>query len=315
MNPLLDAKLQEASEALRSNRPEVAIRILEQVAEQAQAGFDQQTEMEAVGLLAVASAALGDRKASRAQAMRALSLARKVGSDERIQRYQGFLRQLNPEETFHDDPESVADETFDRVGEALMVGDGQRAVELLTPMITWSSWNKRPLIEASARGMMAQALTMTGNLDEARRHVDLAVALADELGDPGASAHFRELQAALGEQGDPSHTLAMSRLAAVARAVARDAGQAIQAGHPEEALQLLFPVLRETVHARAKESEATLRGLVAQAHLAADERDKAAEQAARAVELAQELGDSKAVELFRSIEKLALGLISPPGEA
>ncbi|PIE37875.1 MAG: hypothetical protein CSA54_00470 [Gammaproteobacteria bacterium] len=311
MKPLLLTKLQEASEALRSDRPEVAIRILGKVAEQARAGGDDHTEMEAVGLLAVASAALGDGGAARQQGMRALSLARQLGSTERIERYQGFLRQLNPEETFHDDPASVADETFDKVGQALMLGDGQAAVELLTPMITWSSWNDSPLIEASARGMMAQALMMTGDLGQARRHARKAVALADRLGDAGAAAHFRELLASLGDADDAGFNIAMSRLAAHARAVSRDAGQLIEADKPDEALALLLPLLRETVHARAQAAEATLRGLVAQAHLQAGDREEAGRQAARAVEIARSLGDDDAAASFESIRELAAGFVAP----
>ena len=72
-----------------------------------------------------------------------------------------------------------------------------RAVDLLTPLVDRARAAGIPTLEASACGLLAQALALTGRRDQAIPHARRALAIAEELQQKSAVALFREILAVL----------------------------------------------------------------------------------------------------------------------
>ncbi|TNF27791.1 MAG: hypothetical protein EP329_19025 [Deltaproteobacteria bacterium] len=316
MDPAIDAQLREAVKALREARPHDAIAVLDPLTERVSGASD---ELVVRQLLASAQVAAGDLDAARHHGERALELARLTGDDESIAHAHVFLRRLSPDDAIfggaQDEEINPIDEAFDTAAYALTRGDGAAAVAALEPLILQAAGSGDLALEASASGMMAQAMMMLGRLDEARRQAERALEIAELTGDLRAREHFAELMTHLDSQDSADSAMAAARVAARARAALGVAGQALEAGDADAALQILWPVLHDACDTGARGAEASLRGLIAQALLAETKRNEAIEQATRAAAIADELKNADAAKAFRQIVELALGFVPPTGEA
>jgi len=324
VDPATHAKLEAAARALREARPRDAIATLLDVAEEAASTRDAQTELYARTLLGPAAVAIGDFDQAQAHGERALELARGLGDDDTVAQAHRFLREISPDAAFFGgqdgerDEETagdVIDQAFDTAARALTRGDGVAAANVLAPILEEATQFGDLAVEASARGMMAQAMMMVGHLDEARAQAQRARDIALFTGDDGARQHFDELIGQLGSPDEAAQAMAAARVASRARATLGVAGQALEGGDADGALQVLWPVLAEATASGALGAEASLRGLIAQALLAQGRKTEAIEQANRAAQLADDLGDRDAGSNFRQIAELALGFLPPAGEA
>lgn len=315
MDPVIDAQLKAAVRDLQEGRASEAIATLEAVLSDARAASHAELELVALALLGPAHVAIRDIEAARAHGEAGLEVARRLGDEGRITDFHTFLADISPDGSFHTADGDVVDRAFDDAARALTRGDGLAAAGFLTPLLEEAANFGDVEVEASASGMMAQAMIMVGRLDEARRQAQRAVDLAEHLHDEAATEHFHQLLASLDTAAHAEEAVALSQVSARARAAATAAGKTIEAGAPAEALQLVYPVLREAVSHGARAAEATLRGVIAQALLASDKKDEAIEQANKAATLADELGDANAAASFRQIVEFALGFLPPAGEA
>lgn|GEM_PF-1414175 len=316
MDPAIDAQLRRAVKALREARPRDAIAVLDPLTEKVGASVPE--ELIVRQLLASAQVAAGDLDAARRHGERALELARLTEDDEAIANAHVFLRRLSPDGALFGDEEDdrdAIDVAFDLAAQALTRGDGAAAATALEPVLEESAAFGNFAVEASASGMMAQAMMMLGRLDEARHQAERALEIARLQGDERAITHFRELLEHLESQDSADEAMAAARVSARTRAALGVAGQAIELGDPGAALQVLWPVLHDACDTGATGAEASLRGLIAQALLAEDKRSEAIDQANKAAGIADSLGDEEAAKAFRQIAELALGFVPPTGEA
>ena len=325
MDPVTDDdKLRAAMRALRDARPREAVALLDTVAQAALEREDEPAEMNAGLLLGPALVAAGDLDRARLVGERSLALARRLGADDAEAQLHRFLREISPDAAFFgavsegEDPDAagdIIDRAFDAAARALTRGDGEAAAAALAPVLEEAAAFGDLAVEASASGMMAQAMMMLGRLDEARAQAQRARDIALFTRDDGARRHFDELISQLGSQQAASRAMAAARVASRARATLGVAGQALEGGDADGALQILWPVLHEAVACGARGAEASLRGLVAQAQLAQGRKTEAIGQAQHAAQIADELGEEDAAANFRQIAELALGFLPPAGEA
>jgi len=170
-------------------------------------------------------------------------------------------------------------------------------------------------IEASAAGMLAQAYVMEGYNHKAWELATHAVVIAKSLGESQALAHFQQLADALAgkEDGKAGEILAENQLVARMAEQCALAGAALDDDRPEDAVKILSDAAAESKAAGIQESEATMRGFLAQAQLMAGNRDAAQAEAKAAIALAQALGDTDAEKNFRDVLKMASGWVPSEG--
>ena len=89
----------------------------------------------------------------------------------------------------------------------------------------------------------------------------------------------------------------------------------MEAGDFDLAVSLIEPLADEARDANVPESEASLRGMLAQAHLLSGRRKEAEPAARRALEIAEALGARDAADGFRQILQLSVGWNIPVGKA
>lgn len=165
--------------------------------------------------------------------------------------------------------------------EALKAGDIARAIDLLSPVALQARAAELPGLEASACGMLAQAYPLTGRKDEGLPHARRALEIAEEVGDEGATAHFRKVVSALSEgaEGDDFD------------ARVRGALKQAQDGDPLGAVRQLIQLAAWAKEAGALGPEASARILLGQILLANKQRDLAVAELSQAVAIAEKLGD------------------------
>ncbi len=312
MESSIDAELKSAVQALSNQDPEGAIAILEALLSRgAEAPLEPLSEMFAHGILSTALAAVGRVVAARAAAERALQIASELGDAESQAHYQGLIAQLDVINMSDD----AIEQAFDRAGLALDRGDPTSAEAELQTVLIAALAHLRVDIEASARGMFAQALLMRGAVSEALPHLERAREIATELADEGAVAHFSRIIESLQSSEGAERFRIEATIAKRTDEVQQQAGAAMEAGDFDLAVSLLEPVADEARAANARESEATLRGMLAQAYLLNGKRKEAEPEARRAVEIAESLGAAEAAENFRQILQLAVGWTTPLADA
>ncbi len=175
--------------------------------------------------------------------------------------------------------------------EALKAGDITRAIDLLSPIALQARAAELPGLEASACGMLAQAYPLTGNKDDGLAHARRALDIAEEVGDEGATAHFRKVVAALdeGAEGDDFD--------ARVRAALKQA----QDGDPLGATRALIQLAGWAKEAKALGPEASARILLGQILLANDQRDLAVTELEQAIVIAEKLGDEGTASRIREL--------------
>lgn len=308
METTIESTLQSAVEALGNRDPERAITLLEELL---QSPLEPMSEMFARGLLAPALATLGRVNAGREQAERAHDLAQSLGDGESAAHYLQLMRQLDVVGL----SDEAIDQAFDRAAAALDAGDSAAAEVELQTLLLAALAHLRADIEASARGMLAQALVLRGATAEAREQLDKALELATRIGDEGARAHFESLAKQLATTDgadDYRRDMAITRRSDEAM---RHAGAAMEAGDFDTAQSIVQPIANEAEAAGMKETEATMRGMLAQIHLLAGRRKDAEREANLAIKLAEALGAREAADSFRQILQLAIGFTMPVQKA
>ncbi len=297
-------------QALQNNDAETAVATLEALLARPETLPDV-PEMLARGILATALAALGRVDAARTECERAIWLATDVGDHESRTHYQGLLTQLNVVGM----SDNAIEEAFDRASVARDRGDAAAAESELNTVLIAALAHLRVDIEASARGMLAETLLMRGAVPEAREHLQRALEIANELADDDAAGHFAQLLASLETSDGADQYRREADIARRTDEVQVHAGKAMEAGDFDLAVNLLEPLAREAEAANALSSEASLRGMIAQALLLGNRRKEAEPAARRAIEIAEQLGAKEAAEGFRQILQLAIGWTTPIADA
>jgi hypothetical protein len=310
MESQVELELKAAMQSLSNQDPEAAAQTLEALLGRDEP-LEPMAEMFARGILATALAALGRITDARSSAERAHTIATELNDPASQDHYASLLRQLD----IVGMSDSAIEEAFDRAALALDRGDSAAAESELQVVLIAALANLRVDLEASARGMFAQALLMRGAAAEARPHLERSLEIAKELADEGAAEHFTQVLASL-DSGDGAERYRLE--AAIARQadeVQEQAGKAMEAGDFDLAISLLQPVATEAEAANAKESEAALRGMLAQAFLLSGRRKDAEPEARRAMEIAEALGAKDAADSFRQILQLSIGWTVPVSNA
>ena len=304
-HPVLDA----AVHALREGRAAAALVGLEQLLV---APPDAEVAMLAAGLAAPTLARLGRLDEAAARAGQAVAAARQAGVTEAIAHYEVLADRVERARELA--VEGALDAAFDTAGEALTRGDADAAIATLEPLAEVALLVGAADVEASACGMLAQALIMGGRADDARAPIARAVAIADALGDAGAKAHFEALAASIADHS-ASHAVGAARLTEELRTVTDAARAMLADDRPAEAAEALRGAAERAREAGLPAAEATARGLLAQALLNTQSRPEALVAASRALELATLLGDDEAIDGFTQLVSLASGFTPPVGEA
>jgi tetratricopeptide (TPR) repeat protein len=310
MESSIDAALKSAVQALSDQNPEAAITTLEGLLS-GETPLEPMSEMFAHGILATALAAVGKVGVARASAEKAHGIARGLGDEDSAAHYEGLIQQLDVINMSDD----AIEQAFDRAGLALDRGDPTAAEAELQSVLIAALAHLRVDLEASARGMFAQALLMRGAVTDAIPHLERARDIATELADEGAAEHFGRILASLGSSEGADRYRVEAAIAKRADEVQQQAGKAMEEGDFDLAVSLIAPVADEAREAGAKESEGSLRGMLAQAYLLAGKRKEAEPEARRALELAESLGATEAAEGFRQVLQLAVGWTTPIAEA
>jgi tetratricopeptide (TPR) repeat protein len=306
----IESELQSAMTALSNQDPEAAVGTLEALLQRSEP-LEPMPEMFARGILATALAALGRIGGARQATERAIALAETLGDAESKLHYEGLLRQLEVIGMSDD----AIDQAFDRAERARDRGDSAAAEAELQTVLIAALAHLRVDLEASARGMLGETLLMRGAVDEARAHLERAKEIADELADEGAGQHFARLLATIGTSDGADRYRKEADIARRTDEVQAQAGAAMEAGDFDLAVSLIEPLADEARDANVPESEASLRGMLAQAHLLSGRRKEAEPAARRALEIAEALGARDAADGFRQILQLSVGWNIPVGKA
>jgi tetratricopeptide (TPR) repeat protein len=263
--------------------------------------------MFARGLLAPAYASLGNVSEARAEAEKAVTLAQTLDDTESLSHYQGLLQQLSVVAMSED----AVDAAIERATQAFERGDSATAESELGVILVAAVAHQRLELEATARGMLAQALLMRAAADDARPHLLRAHEIAITMQDEGATQHFAAILAQIATPEGADRLRQDAEAARRGDEVARQAGAAMEAGDFDLAQSLLEPAVSEAEAAGTPETQASLRGMLAQAYLMGGKRELAAKEAKRAQAISLSLGSHEAAESFGQILQLAVGFVAP----
>ena len=322
MDATLNSHLNAGVKAMDAGMFDQALDSLTDALNRARTLEDSAGEMLALGLLAPALGKLGRGEEALKAATKALALSQDHGDDAGRAHYEGLVARLSSSDDAEEEAnKALTDEeidlAFERAGQALTLGQGKEAVAVLTPLMAAADQSGLKEIEASAAGMLAQAYVMEGYNHKAWELATHAVVLAKSLGEPQAVAHFQQLADALSgkEDGKAGALLAENQLVATIAERCAQAGAALDDDRAEEAVTILKDAADEARQAGIHESEATVRGFLAQALLMAGDRDSAQAEAKEAIRLAQELGDKEAEKNFQDVLKMASGWVPSEGSS
>lgn len=310
METSVESELQLAMQALSNQDSEAAITLLEALFDR-EASLAEVSEMFARGIYATALAAAGRIPDAYAAATRAHALATKLEDPESAAHYAGLVHQL---EIIGMSDEAI-EMAFNNAANALDRGDYATAETELNTILIAALSHLRVDVEASARGMLAQALLLRGAHAEARPHVERALAIAKELGDSDVYEHFEHLLEALSSDSSADQYRLELDISKRAEELQEHAGKAMEVGDFDLAVNLLRPLADEAQAANLRETEASVRGMLAQSLLMGDKRQESVPEAKRALELAEALGAKEAADSFRQLLQLAIGWGTPVEEA
>lgn len=321
MDTRLDAGLKAARKALEAGHPDDALAALTPVLHRSRELGARDAEMLCLGLLGPALDQLDRHDEALRAAHKALAIAEALEDAESAGHFEAMVAQLetgslqgpsDPGEPLTDDEIGAA---FDKAELALTQGNAAAAVGILAALATATRQQARTADEASACGMLAQALMMCGREADAAQPAARGLEIARELGDPQAIAHFSALAESLQGPDGAGAEIERARVAAQVAAACEGAGKLLDEEKGEEALATLEAALALTDAVDAPHAEATVRGLLAQSYLLLNRRDEAAAMASRALELAQQVGDRSAADQFRELLKMLQGWKPSPVEA
>jgi len=290
----LRQRLLVGMDALQAGDFGAVIETLEPVAEAAAADGDVEAEVAARGALSQALMLAGRYPAALDQARRGLTLAEANQITGAIPQLRKLLEMAGEEPA-----ESQQVTTLNaRIQEAIprIQGGDESAIAVLQDISRESAAAGLPGPEATARGLLGQALLHFDRRAEAEPELYRALALAEELGNDDAAAHFRELLAP--EPDVPEAVLDGERRLSAAVDLARG-------GHPQQALDAVRAVLDTARSAGVPGLEASARGLMSQILLNVGMGEEALKHAKLALELAEAGGAGDAADHFRELVEAA----------
>ena len=279
-------------EALQAGDFREVISTLQPVAAAAVAAGDYEAEIAARSALAQALMLAGRYPEALESARRGLAVAEAQGISEALPQ----LRKLA--ELAGDEPaeSQLVTELNARIQEIIprvQAGD-QSAVEALRAVAARAAAERLPGPEATARGLLGQALLHFDRRGEAEPELYRALALAEELGNEDAAGHFRGLLAPEPDALVPEAERQLQRAVETARQ-----------GRPQDALGLVRGVLDQARREGLGGLEASARGLMAQILLNVGLADEALSHARLALGLAESSGATEAAEHFRELVQAA----------
>jgi len=286
----LRQRLLVGMDALQAGDFAAVIETLEPVAESAMTDGDAEAEVAARGALSQALMLAGRYPDALIQARRGLAVAE-------INTISGALPQLRQlAEMAGEEPEesqlvAALNARIQAAIPGLQSGD-EAAIEVLRTICAESAVAKLPGPEATARGLLGQALLHVNRRQDAEPELYRALALAEELGNDDAAAHFRELLAP--EPDMPEAVLEGEKRLQAAVDLA-------QSGHPQQALDEVRAVLDTARSSGVPGLEASARGLMAQILLNVGMGEEALKHATLALELAEAGGAGDAADHFREL--------------
>jgi tetratricopeptide (TPR) repeat protein len=191
------------------------------------------------------------------------------------------------------EPSAELDALLQKGAEALEARDADRAIALLSPLVERARRDGLLPLEASAAGMLAQALFVAGRRGEALEHAHRALAIAEEAGQDDAIHHFRELVEVM-ERADPGPSIPDALHVQIQAAI-----EAAQQGDVSSAVRALDRLSQEAQVANESGAEATLRIVLGQILQATGGAELAVAHLRRALALAEQVGDQGAADHVR----------------
>lgn len=186
--------------------------------------------------------------------------------------------------------------------EELKEGDPERAINLFSFVALQARAAELPVMEASACGMLGQALLLTGRKEEGMPFAHRALEIAEELGNPEVIENFRELIAALEAPDEPEEERSEEdKILDGLNMRIKDAMEQAMAGDPQGALDALLEVAQEAQKVDALGPEASAQIGIGQLLMASGNRDLALISLNRALAIAMELENEGAVKHIREL--------------
>jgi tetratricopeptide (TPR) repeat protein len=238
-------------------------------------------------ILAQVQAALGKTEAS-ATARRALdALVAAHGEDHpRVQELRPVLSDIA-------EPSAEIDALLAEGARALEARDTDHAIAVLAPLVAQARQDGLLPLEASASGMLAQALFINGKKPEAILLVGRALTIAQEAGQEDAIRHFRELLEVM-EQTEPAPGIPEAVHTRIQAAI-----EAAQAGDAPGAVASLEALAEEMERSADLGAEATARIVLGQILQATGQAEAAAVHLRRALTITEQVGDESAASHVR----------------
>jgi tetratricopeptide (TPR) repeat protein len=234
-------------------------------------------------------AALGKDEA-RDTARRALTALVAVHGDEHplVQDVEPILREIA-------EPSTELDALLEQGAEALEARDADRAISILSPLVERAGKDGNLPLEASASGMLAQALFVTGRKEEALQKARRALAIATDAGQEDAAGHFRDLVEVM------EGTEAGDRIPDAFQVQIQAAIEVARSGDIAGATRGLGKLADDAQEAGATGAEATARIVLGQILQAAGDAEMAGTHLRRALAIAQQVGDEAATDHIRGM--------------
>lgn len=186
--------------------------------------------------------------------------------------------------------------------EALEEGQLQEAADLLDDALFLARKLGDEPGEASACGLLAQVFLRLDEPEEAARHAESAVQIAQARNDEQAAHHFQGLL--ITARSGPEERRMSTTFG--------DGRAAVQNEDPQRAVPLLEEALSLAQKSEHQVAEGATRQFLAQAYLALDRREEAADMAAKSLEIAKALNDVQAVELAsKLVQTIESGAVAP----
>jgi tetratricopeptide (TPR) repeat protein len=201
-------------------------------------------------------------------------------------------------------PSEELDALLEQAAHALEERDADRAIALLEPLVARAGREGLLPLEASASGMLAQALFVTGRKPDALERAHRALTIAQEAEQEDAVRHFQELVDVM-EKNEPGANIPDVLSSQIETAI-----ETAQRGDVAGAVTTLDRLAEEAQEAGAGGGEATVRIVLAQVLQAAGDHDLASVHLRRALAIAQQLGDEGAADTVRRMLETA----EPPAE-
>lgn len=192
--------------------------------------------------------------------------------------------------------------------EELRTEDPDTAIEIFSRVALQARAAELPLMEASACGMLGQALLLVGRREEGMPHALRALEIAEEVGNEEAIGNFQALVQALSAEEEPENEGEVDPEQAEVEAILdglnariKAAMEEAMAGDPVKAVDELVEVVEEAQNIGAMGPEASAQIGIGQLLLASGNNDLAVVSLRRALAIAERLENNAAAEHIREL--------------